>query len=24
VDPAEDGERHIRPEDGDPIEVEEE
>ncbi len=24
IDPAEDGERHIRPEDGDPIEVEEE
>ncbi len=23
VDPADDGERHIRPEDGDPIEVEE-
>ena len=24
VDPADDGERHIRPEDGDPIELEEE
>lgn len=23
VDPADDGERHIRPEDGDPIEIEE-